>query len=39
MRCKLVLCVPALIPSLKPLLELEEAEAGQRAPDEQACHP
>jgi hypothetical protein len=37
-RWKLVLCVPPLIPSLKPLLKLEKAEAGQRAPDEQACH-
>jgi hypothetical protein len=35
---KLILCVPTLIPSLKPLLELEKAETGQRAPDQQACH-
>jgi hypothetical protein len=38
MRRKLVLRVPPLIPSFKPLLELEKAEAGKRARDEQACH-
>jgi hypothetical protein len=37
MRWKLVLRVPPLIPSLEPLLELENAEADQRAPNEQAC--
>jgi hypothetical protein len=38
MRPTSVLCVPPMIPSLEPRLELKKAKAGHRAPDQQECH-